>query len=153
MAWADERIDGFDVPKNADQRHTFYLDANFRPNRRWRFNVAWQYRSGWPYSEQVFARRDAPEGLFPFTRRYGQLNAKRFPAYHRLDVRVNHAFDLDRGRLSVFLEMVNLYNRDNIRLIEAGSLDVVENGDLIVASEHTEKWFPLLPSIGASWEF
>lgn len=66
---------------------------------------------------------------------------------------MNRAFDLGHGRLSVFLEIVNLYNRDNIRLIEAGSLGMAENGDLIVASEQTEKWFPLLPSIGASWEF
>ena len=66
---------------------------------------------------------------------------------------MNRAFDLKRGEVSLFLEVVNLYNRDNIRLIEAGSLDVTNDGDLVVTSQHTQKWFPLLPSIGASWAF
>lgn len=64
MAWAEERIDGSEVAKNADQRHTLYLNANFRPNRQWRINVAWQYRSGWPYSEQFFVRRNARHKVF-----------------------------------------------------------------------------------------
>ena len=153
LGWADERIDGVDVAKNADQRHTFYIDANYRPNRNWRFNMAWQYRSGWPFSDQFYVRRDVPLGVYPYKREYGDINAARFPSFHRLDLRVNRAFDLERGEVSLFLEVINLYNRDNIRLIEAGSLDVTNDGDLVVTSKHTEKWFPLLPSIGASWAF
>jgi len=153
LAWSEETVGGVDFPKNADQWHTFYVDANYRPNAKWRVNAAWQYRSGWPYSEQFFVRRTAPRGVFQFARQYGTLNAKRFPAYHRLDLRVNRVFNTKRGRLSVFVEAVNLYNRENLRLIEAESVGLDANGELFVAETFTEKWLPLLPSVGASWRF
>jgi len=153
MAWAEEEIGNRTVPKNADQRHTIYIDANYRPNAKWRVNVAWQYRSGWPYSEEFFVRRTAPAGLSQIGTQYGPLNATRFPAYHRMDLRINRQFRTKRGQLSVFLEVVNLYNRENLRLIEADRAGVDGNGNLIVTETFTEKWFPLLPSIGASWTF
>ncbi|MFQ5706541.1 MAG: TonB-dependent receptor domain-containing protein [bacterium] len=48
-AFAKEEIDGRTVARNFDQRHTFYLDCNYRPNKKWRINVAWQFHSGWPF--------------------------------------------------------------------------------------------------------
>ena len=153
LAWAEETIDGRDVPKNADQRHTVYIDANYRPNAKWRINLAWSFRTGWPYSEETFVRRSTPQGLSSIVTQYGDLNAERFPAYHRLDLRVNRTFDTTRGRLSLFLEVVNLYNRENLRLIEADRVGFNDDGSLYVETNYTEKWFPLLPSIGATWTF
>lgn len=153
VAWAEESIEGRDVAKNADQRHTVYVDANYRPNAKWRINAAWSFRTGWPYSEEFFVRTTGPGGRQQIRQQYGELNAKRFPAYHRLDLRVNRVFDTGRGRFSVFLEVVNLYNRTNLRLIEADSWGIDDSGDVFVVSEFTEKWFPLLPSVGASWTF
>ena len=34
------------IPNRYDQRHTFYLDFNYRPGRNWHLNVSWQYHSG-----------------------------------------------------------------------------------------------------------
>jgi len=152
LARAEERFAEEDVPKNQDQRHTVYLDGSYRPNRKWRINLAWQYRSGWPYSERLFVRVEVPEGEWPFEGGFGPRNRARLPAYHRLDLRVNRYFDFGDSRISVFVEMLNLYNRGNVRDIRLGDRYIAD-GELIPASMVEDEWFPLLPSLGISWEF
>jgi len=151
FAFAEDQIGGKTVPRNFDQRHTVYLDFNYRPNPKWRLNWAWQYHSGWPYTEATFKRVALNNGGFSYDLVYGPRHSARLPAYHRFDVRVNRYFDAGKGRLAVFLEMINLYNRTNVRTYEY-NLDVQPNGQF-VSTRHVEKWLPLLPSIGLSWEF
>ena len=153
LAWAEESIAGSDVPKSHDQRHTLYFDGYYRPNRTWQINVAWQYRSGWPYSERVFVPIDVPEGEFPFAASFGPRHASRLPPYHRLDVRINRHVALRGGRLSIFLELINAYNRGNVQARYPGDVSYRGSGDLVVTGTFDEEWFPLLPSIGANWEF
>lgn len=43
-----------------------------------------------------------------------QLNTERFPAYHRLDFRIDRRFIFDTWNLVVFFDLVNIYNRDNV---------------------------------------
>jgi hypothetical protein len=154
LSRAEERIEGIEVPKNQDQRHTVYFDCYYRPNPRWQINLAWQYRSGWPYSKQVFLPIDVPEGVFPFVQTFGPRNAARLSPYHRLDLRVNRYFKLRGGRLALFGELINLYNRGNVQARFPRNVRYLGPGtDLIVEGTFDEEWFPLLPSIGASWEF
>jgi outer membrane cobalamin receptor len=151
FAFAEDQIDGKAVPRSFDQRHTAYLDFNYRPNPKWRLNWAWQYHSGWPYTETAFKRATLPNGGFSYDLVYGPRNAARLPAYHRFDVRANRYFDVGKGRLSVFLEVINLYNRTNVRTYEYG-LEVEPNSQF-TSTRRAEKWLPRLPSIGISWEF
>jgi len=153
LAEAEETIDGLTVPTNQNQKHTIYLDCSWRPSRVWRLAMAWQYRSGWPYTERRFVRIDVPAGEWPFRDGFGPRNAVRLPAYHRLDLRINSDFELDAGRLSVFVEVINLYDRENVRDILPGNQRQVIDGELVAITTMHEEWFPLLPSIGASWEF
>ena len=153
LSRARERLDGIDVPKNQDQRHTIYLDCRYNPGRAWEATVAWQYHSGWPYTERRFVRIDVPEGEWPFRDGFGPRNAVRLPAYHRLDARLSRHFELKGGRLSCFLEIVNLYDRENVRDILPGDRRRIVDGELVADSTVNEEWFPLLPSVGVSWEF
>ena len=150
-AVAEDQIDGETVPRNFDQRHTVYLDFNYRPNSKWRLNWAWQYHSGWPYTEARFERVDLSSGGFFYALRFKARNGARLPAYHRFDVRANRYFNVGKGQLAVFLEMINLYNRTNVRSYEY-DLERQPNGQ-IVTTRLAEKWLPRLPSIGISWEF
>ena len=43
-------------------------------------------------------------------------NQVRLPYYGRLDLRANKAFIRDRYRLTLFAEVINITNRENIRL-------------------------------------
>ena len=93
LAFAEDGINGRTVPRNRDQRHTVYLDLNYRPNEKWRINVAWQFHTGWPYTAQISEPIFLPDGTF-FGRDifFGPVNGERFPPYHRLDFRVHRYF-------------------------------------------------------------
>ena len=138
-----EDLVGTEVPRAFDQRHTFYGDVNYRLNPRWGFNVAFQLHSGWPYTLTT-RRRDL--GTFEF----GPLNGERGAVYHRLDARVNRHFAFSHSRMTVFLEFMNLMNRNNLR--RATEVRTGPNGETLV--DRTEKnWTSLVPSFGIRWDF
>ena len=139
-----------DVPRRFDQRHTLYLDANYQPNPKWRFSVAWQYHTGWPYTDLIFRRVAGEDGVFHVEGRWGPYNGARFPAFHRLDLRVRRYFEFSRSRLSVFAEVSNVYDRSNVRNYEY-NVSLQPNGALRV-NRLADDWLPLLPSIGISWD-
>jgi hypothetical protein len=152
-AIAEDVINGVAVPRDFDQRHTIYLDLNYRPNRKWRLNVAWQYHSGWPFTEsQVTNVKQWPDGYFDFEWVPGPLNAGRLPAYHRIDIRVNRFWNISYGRISTFLEVRNLYNHENIREYKY-EFEGNQNGDYEVRRNGYERLLPLVPSFGITWDF
>lgn len=138
-------------PGRYDQRHSIYLDMNYRPNRSWHFYVSWQYHSGWPYTALVVKSGQDPNGSIFYYTTYEDYNGANFPAYHRLDVRLNRHFYLSKGRLSVFLAVVNLYNRGNPRNVNYQWVWDTPTSPRLV--EEYEYWFKLLPSIGISWSW
>ena len=56
---------------------------------------------------------------------------------------------MGRGRLSVFLDVFNLYNRQNLRSIDYK----VELPAGTVIPNTGETLLPLVPSFGFTWEF
>jgi hypothetical protein len=52
-------------------------------------------------------------------------NTLRLPTYSRVDVRANRTFNWARKRLTLFAEVINLMNRDNVRFNPPG----VNNGN------------------------
>lgn len=144
----EAEVGGQTYPRGFDQRHTVYLDVGWRPTPAWRLNAAWQFHSGWPYTTRTFSLETDGEYWW-IASRYGDYNGERFPAYHRLDVRVHRYFTFGRSRLAVFLEVSNLYNRANVRSYDYSAR--ARNGLLRVQRSPNE-WLPRLPSIGVSWE-
>jgi outer membrane receptor for Fe3+-dicitrate len=138
-------------PGRYDQRHAFYLDMNYRPNRLWHFYISWQYHSGWPYTELVLKSAQDPNGSVFYYSTYEDLNGTNYSAYHRLDFRVNRHFYLSRGRLSIFLALINVYNHENVRNIDYSW--VWDNPTSPRLEKTYEYWFKLLPSIGINWSW
>ena len=141
------------MPKDFDQRHTIYFDTNYRPNHKWRINLAWQYHTGWPYSAREYSKSITPDGIQLVEETFGKRNGLKLPAYHRMDLRINRYFEIGQKRMSTFLNIINLYNRSNLRAKVLDFTLFASNGDLILAQERDEAWFPILPSIGATLEF
>ena len=152
LARVEERIAGVDVPKNQDQRHTVYIDLNYRTNRKWRVGLAWQYHSGWPYSERIFLPAAKPPGEFPFEQIFGSRNAARLPACHRMDLRGNRQFKLGGGRGSIFLDSFNLYDRGNVQARFPRARWRGPGFPVEFDGTFDEEWVSLLLSIGARWE-
>jgi len=81
----------------------------------------------------------------------GEPYDQHYPAFHRADLRISRHFDISKGRVSAFLEIVNLYNHGNVRTYMYNvSCSATDECRLLRTPEY---WFRLLPSIGASWSW
>lgn len=139
-------------PGRNDQRHTLYLDLNYRPGRNWHFNVSWQAHSGWPYTPLVMKSRTLPDGSTGYYSTYDDFYGANYLAYHRLDLRINRYFYTSHGRIAAFVSIVNLYNRNNVRNIDYNwAWSYIRNRPYL--EEEHEHWFKLLPSIGVTWSW
>jgi len=146
-------IDGRSVPREMDQRHTINMDFSYQPVRKWAFNVSWHCHSGWPYTEEtVNIIAQNPNGSYRWDWAPGTLYSKRFPAYHRMDLRISRYFQIQNSRLSLFLEIRNLYNRKNIRQYEYSDVVIYSLNHYTYIKEPRE-WLPRIPSFGISWDF
>jgi outer membrane cobalamin receptor len=149
-ARAEDNIDGEWVPRNWDQRHTVSFDVNFRPNAKWNLNLGGIYHSGWP-TTAVLAEWTTGPGGAPAIRVYpGPRNRERLPYYLRLDVRASRDFRLRHGTFSLYLEVMNLLNREN--LVRPESFWIYANPDGSLAVGHDREAFvSLIPSLGIRW--
>ena len=75
-------------------------------------------------------------------------NEMRLPGYSRVDLRANRTFNWSRKRLTLFAEIINVLNRDNVRFSPAEPERV---GRTPVALH--ESMIPIVPSVGILIEF
>jgi hypothetical protein len=143
----DEVILGENLPGINDQRHTVYFDINYKPSRKWQWNLAWQFHTGLPFTEETF-RVDQRDGTDLGWFGPGELHGSRHKAYSRVDLRINRYFNIGRGRVTLFAEVINLFNQKNVRNYEWDA--VWANGRWNMQREPNH-WFGILPSIGVSW--
>jgi outer membrane cobalamin receptor len=151
-SFAEEDIDGITVPKNMDQRHTFNLDYNYRPNDKWAFNIYWHYHSGWPYTDTKYIITEVtPMGALHVESMPGEINHLQYPAYHRLDLKVSRNFVTSKGRASAFFEVRNVYYHKNVRAYEYTIFIRSLNSYFVIKKE--KLWLPIIPSFGITWDF
>jgi hypothetical protein len=147
-----DRVDGRLVPRAVDQPHAFRGDLNYRLGHGWNVNAAWFYHTGWPTTRLTARTVPAADGSPTFEAVLGPLNGERLPAYHRLDLRVSRAWNLRLGRLDTYVDLQNLYDRDNVRGFDDFTFDLTAAGDVRVRSR-TLSWGEFLPSFGIRWQF
>jgi hypothetical protein len=123
-----------------DQRHTLTGYGQVRLSPKTSVGAKMRFGSNFPIAG-YFEQRSS--GLFAGSDR----NAVRLPAYSRLDVRADHAFNYNHRRLTLFLEVLNVFNRPNL----APANGVVSATGR--ALHFTEAMFPLLPSAGIRIDF
>ncbi len=102
---------GETFPFDYDQPVAASLVADYRLSPRWSFGARWQYHSGTPYTPVVGT------GTYPDGRTrplYGDLNSRRVPPYHRLDLRVDRHFTFTTWKLDLYAELINAYHRRNV---------------------------------------
>ncbi len=183
MARAEDKInniefDGLFIEKTDkqlrpnNQFHTIYADVNYRMKKEWHFSLSWQFYKGWPRTTYTYVSQKLPDtnllgqetlaiipnGNLQFYQKHEEFNGVQYPAYHRMDFRINRHFQMLNSRVSIFLHVINVYNHFNLRKFDLGVTD--DNGALIpdgkggyVSTVDNTHWFGLLPVVGASWEF
>ena len=134
-AWSEvrDKMPDRKIARSWDQTHTVKAGLSWRWGH-WDLSAAGEAHTGWPKS------------VLPAE----QLNTSRYSVFHALDVRVSREFAVRRGDLTVFLEVSNLYNRENPCCTEY-SVTTGPSGPLLVEKE--ANWLPLLPSLGVVWRF
>jgi hypothetical protein len=138
---------------DADQRHTLSLYGNYRLSSRASVSTRYRYGSNYPMTgyigEPSSAQGQPPvvDGRPLFYGLAPERNTLRLPAYSRLDVRADRAFNWSGRRLVVFVDVANVLNRTNRR---NASYFVDRAGRVF---ETTESLMPIVPSGGLVIEF
>ena len=126
---------------DADQRHTLNAYAMYRHSDRASFVAKLRLGSNFPipgyYAQQ--------NGGYIVT---DVRNTARLPAYGRLDLRANRAFTWSRRRLTLFAEVINVLNRDNVRFNPPGV-----NPFTRAVGSPFDSMLPIVPSVGVMIEF
>ncbi|MBN2104511.1 TonB-dependent receptor [bacterium] len=141
-----KRQDANDLPEynfDYDRRHNFILTGSYQLSDKWRIGLKYQYAAGNPYtpvieSKQLYGAWFVVEG---------ERNSRRYPDYHTLDIRADRIFRFSSWALKTYLEIWNIYNRDNVLdyyydIEPDGSIERVTAAD-----------FPLMPMLGINVEF
>ena len=126
---------------DSDQRHTMNAYALYRHSDRASFVAKLRIGSNFPIPG-YYASRD---GAYFVT---DVRNTARLPVYSRLDLRANRTFNWSRRRLTLFAEIINVLNRDNVRFTPPGI-----NVTTRTATKPFDSMLPIIPSVGILIEF
>ncbi len=124
-----ERVGAYDQPVIAN------ILGGYRPADDWEVSAKFRVASGLPQTPYT------SEGQLDFER-YNE--GERLPVFHALDVRVDKKFSFSSWQLRAYLDIQNIYNRNNITSAKWNqrTQEVEENESI-----------GLLPSIGVNIEF
>lgn len=139
-----------DVRRSWDQKHAIRGGISTSWGQ-WDVSGAFSWHSGWPKTELYL--ETIPDGvggtdLVAITSPRNSLN---YETFHTLDMRIGRTFQLNRSELDAFLEVSNLYNRENQCCLTYRQV-ADANGNAVLQSEQ-ESWLPLIPSLGIVWRF
>jgi len=129
-------------PADFDQRHTANVYLSYRMRPTVNLSSRFTYGSGFP----LRGFYQGSEAAFFLSTQRNRLN---LPAYHRMDFRANKTFVRKGWHITLFAEVVNLYNHRNVRFDDVRGIDV-RTGSVRLGFE---KLFPILPSAGLSIDF
>ncbi|MEO9802229.1 MAG: TonB-dependent receptor [Reichenbachiella sp.] len=124
-----------------DERHEIKW-VNLLKKGNWEFSMTWIYGSGRPYSVNSQSDAAADSSYFDFAVNIDNPNTKRIPSYHKMDIGVSYLQKLKIGEFRYGLNLLNVYNRRNIKTIREypisnvddsseGSSSVTQNVELL----------------------
>jgi hypothetical protein len=94
-----------------DNEYNLTLEGGYIPNNEWEFKLRWIFAGGVPYTP--FDNEKSSElnrGIWDLK----NINGKRLPDYHSLNIRVDKRFYFSSSNLILYLSVWNAYGRDNI---------------------------------------
>ncbi|MEW6751014.1 MAG: TonB-dependent receptor [Candidatus Latescibacterota bacterium] len=104
-------LTGQERNRGFDNRHLGSLIVGYRHSDRWEYSLRWTYAGGRPYTPfDPALSAQLGTGIVDATR----VNAQRYPAYHRLDLRCDYRQHFRRLNLVSYLDLLNTYNRRNL---------------------------------------
>jgi hypothetical protein len=137
-----------------DRRHDVSLVLTYEPDQSWTFGATWVYASGQGFT--------LPTGQFVFTGvgldetigikyNYTERNGFKLPAYHKLDVSASYKFFWSDLKWEVFLNVYNVYNRNNA-FSQYVTFEKDADGNDVPKLKQISL-FPVIPMAGIKMEF
>lgn len=124
-----------------DNEFNFALEGGYIPNNEWEFKLRWIYAGGAPYTPFDIERSTQQStGIWDTN----NINGKRLPDYHSLNLRVDKRFYFEKTNLIVYISIMNAYNRENIAFY---AWNEVKN------KLDKQKQWSTLPVLGVEFEF
>lgn len=126
-----------------ERPHILNLISGLEIGSGWQIGAKFQYASGNPYTPAVgVVKRNNTFYIVE-----GTKNSARYPDYHKLDIRVDKQFVFDTWSFSVYLDLWNVYNKENISTY---SFKADVNGALITTPRYD---FGIMPILGFTARF
>ena len=136
-----ESLDLYDF--EYERPHILNLIFGLEIGSGWQIGAKLQYASGNPYTPAIGVLKQNNS----FYIIEGAKNSARYPDYHKLDVRIDKQFVFDSWSFSVYLDLWNVYNRDNVSTY---SFKADANGELITTPRYD---FGITPILGFTAKF
>ncbi len=153
LSSVEDEVDGARLDRAIDQTHALTASVNWRPSRKWNLNWVWTYHTGWPTTPVTAEVAVTGDDSLRIVHDVGPFYSERQGDYHRLDFRASRTSQLKKGRLSLFIDVQNLYNRENARGIDVDEENFHRRPDGSFGVTFPEEtWLGVLPSFGLSWE-
>ena len=125
-----------------DQTHILTLSSVYRLGAGWELGGTFRLVSGNPTTPVVGSVTGTDtDSILPI---YGATNSSRSPMFHRLDVLVRKTWTLDWFKFMVYLDVQNIYNRQNA---EGVVYDARYKTSGVISG------LPILPDLGIRGEF
>jgi hypothetical protein len=136
-----DRVTGETFWGDLDQRHTFNVYLFYRTSDK--FSVSGKLRAGTNTPAPGYYTAAGDDFFLSDSR-----NTLRLPFYSRLDLRANRTFTWPHKRLTLFAEVMNVFNRENVRFNPPGI-----NTRTGQVTRVFETLIPIVPSAGILLEF
>jgi TonB family protein len=124
-------------PTAFDQPHVLNAVASWKPGRGWEWGWRLQLASGRPDTPIIGATYDADTGTYVPVK--GPVRSIRDPTFFQLDTRIEKDWLYDRWSLGVYLDIMNVLNRQNVEAIQY---------DYRYRESSPVTSFPFLPTLG-----
>lgn len=125
-----------------DQTHVLTAVLAYTLPRAFEASARFRYATGFPRTPVLGAYYDASRDLYQPT--FGAHNSTRIPSFMQLDLRLGKKFAIARTSLDVFVEVLNVWNRNNAE-------ELVYSANYLTRG--TIRGFPVLPAFGLQWDF
>jgi hypothetical protein len=135
-------VERLSFPSDDDQRHNATLYLTYRISAPWSLTARWSYGSGLPLPGHLENRA----GQYFLT---AAKNSARLPVFSRLDLRLGRTITKRRWKMTIYGEVINALNHDNLRVNSYNGF----NGTTGRATIGIGQLLPLLPAGGITMEF
>jgi TonB family protein len=96
-----------------DETHVLTVLGSYRIGRGWELGMRYRLSSGYMYTPNAYGFYDENIGSYLPLSSYPP-DGSRLPLFHSLDVRVDKTWAFRWGKLSAYLDVLNIYNQGNV---------------------------------------